>query len=110
MKAIPPLLALVLLFLCSGCNDRPTDPAGSNPSSTPVDHLNNSVKAEKRAFKTIDLAAVNKAIESFYVQEGRFPKDLTELVDKSYISEIPELPEGATWNYDTNAGIATVQK
>lgn len=110
MKAIAPLLALAVSLLVSGCNDRPGEPTGGNPATAPADYLNNSVKAEKRAFKTIDVTSVNKAIESFYVQEGRFPKDLTELVEKSYISQIPELPNGATWNYDTNVGIASVQK
>lgn len=111
MKAIAliPLVALVLVI--SGCNDNPAPgaPAGSNPATAPADYLNNAVKAEKHAFKTIDVTAVKKALESFYVQEGRFPKDLLELVEKSYISRIPELPDGATWDYDTNLGIVKIK-
>jgi len=107
MKAIPPLLAAALLLTGSGCKERP---GGSNSATAPADYLNDSVKAEKHAFKKIDVTAVNKAIESYYVQEGRFPKDLMELVEKSYLAQIPELPDGATWVYDTNVGLAQIKK
>jgi len=108
MKAIALIPTLAILLLASGCNDNSTP--GSNPATAPADYLNNAVKAEKRAIKKIDVTAVNKAIESFYVQEGRFPKDLLELVEKSYIPQIPPLPDGNTWDYDTNTGIVKIQK
>lgn len=108
--------ALCLVSACSlllvGCNDSAKLPDGSsnNPATAPVDYLNNAAKAEKHATKTIDLTAVNKAIEQFYVQEGRFPKDLLELVEMKYLPLLPKLPDGANWDYDTNSGVATIQK
>jgi hypothetical protein len=111
MKAIALLPLLTLMLTACGCNDNltPGAPAGDRTATAPKDYLNNAVQAEKHAFKTIDVAAVKKALESFYVQEGRFPKDLMELVEKSYLTRIPELPDGATWDYDTNLGIVKIK-
>lgn len=112
MKAIS-LVALLSVLLLTGCNDSagPKDSASSgNLATAPVDYLNNAAKAQQRAVKTVDLTAVNKAIETFYVQEGRFPKDLLELAELKYLPRIPEPPPGLTWNYDTNSGTATLEK
>jgi hypothetical protein len=112
MKAICPGLAILLVML-AGCNDS-TPPnretAAPNTPTAPGDYLNNLATAEKRATKTVDTAAVNRAIETFYVQEGRFPKDLLELVELKYIPAIPRLPEGASWDYDTNTGVVMIKK
>jgi hypothetical protein len=96
-----------------GCHDSTPPDAGTSPKSsetTPGDYLNNLATAQKRATKTVDTAAVNRAIEAFYVQEGRFPKDLLELVELKYIPQLPKLPEGANWNYDTNTGVVMIEK
>jgi hypothetical protein len=112
MKALCLVLAVSWLVL-AGCNDStPPDreTAAPNTSTAPGDYLNNLAAAEKRATKTVDTAAVNRAIETFYVQEGRFPKDLLELVELKYIPAIPRLPEGASWDYDTNTGVVMIKK
>jgi hypothetical protein len=112
MKTIPLILAVSLLLL-TGCQDS-TKPAGnstrSTPASAPADYLNNMVSAEKRAARTVDLAAVNKAIEAFFVQEGHFPKDLLELVEMGYLRVLPTLPDGASWQYDPKTGIVSMEK
>ncbi len=53
---------------------------------------------------------MNKAVESFYVQEGRFPNDLLELVERRYLPRIPTLPTDSAWDYDTNTGIVIIIK
>jgi hypothetical protein len=102
-------VALVLF----GCSDssKPTPPAptnaptnSGNPITAPVDYLNSAAKAQQSSVKTIDTTALNKALELFNVQEGRFPKDLSELVAKKYIPEIPKPPVGTKIEYDAKAG------
>lgn len=60
--------------------------------------------------KTVDVTALNKAIDLFQVQEGRLPKDLEELVAKKYIPEMPIPPVGSKLSYNQTKGIVTIEK
>ena len=108
------LLAMLATLFFAGCNDSTqtngSSGAKSGVATAPAEYLNNAAKAQKRAVKTVDVAAMNKSIESFYVQEGRYPKDLLELVEKGVLPRIPELPDKATWDYDTNYGVVSIRK
>jgi hypothetical protein len=111
MKAI--FLVVLVALLIAGCNDSPTDnSASSNDKSkaaiAPTDYSTKPVNRPKRAVKPVDATVMNKAIESFYVQEGRFPKDLLELVEKGVLPRIPTLPGKAEWDYDTNNGVVNI--
>ena len=115
----PVLLSLAAgMFLvgCSNSSDKPAPSAtnapttGGNPLTAPVDYLNAAVKAQQSAVKTVDTTSLNKALELFNVQEGRFPKDLNELVAKKYIPQIPTPPFGTKIEYDANAGTVKVVK
>ena len=107
MKAAILVFPLVTLLL-TGCNDSPRQPGSA--ASAPADYLKSAANSQKRAVKTIDIVALNKTIETFYVQEGRFPKSLDELVDKNFLRALPQLPPGVKFNYDTNNGLVTVEK
>lgn len=91
-----------LLVTLTGCDDTPSPAAHPSPAT--------DVTAARRAQKPIDVTAINKAAEKFYVQEGRFPTNLTELVWKDYLPMIPVLPEGMSWDYDTNSGTVMISK
>jgi len=107
------LLPMAFFVVLVGCHDSPPPAVGTSPKpsgTAPGDYLNNLATAQQRATKTVDTAAVNRALEAFYVQEGRFPKDLLELVELKYIPQLPKLPEGANWHYDTNTGVVMIRK
>lgn len=110
MKATCWVPALTLLLV--GCNDsaKPPGTSSSNPATAPADYLKEITTSEKRATKIVDVSVLNRTIENFYVQEGRFPKSLQELVDLKYLPLLPPLPEGVSWNYDTNLGAVSIEK
>ena len=112
VKAI--FMVMLATLLLAGCNDssKTAGAAGgqSSVATAPAEYLNTAVKNQKRAVKTADIAAMNKTVESFYVQEGRFPKDLMELIEKNYLPRLPVLPDKVEWDYDTNSGVVGILK
>jgi hypothetical protein len=44
------------------------------------------------------------------VDQGRYPKDLNELVSEKFIPRIPDAPAGMKIVYDANAGTVKVVK
>jgi len=118
MKLSLCISALLALFLV-GCGEKsgpaaaPTNaPAASSGSAltAPVDHLKSAVNAHQDMVKTVDTAALNKAIQLFQVQEGRLPQDLNELAAKKYIAEVPHPPAGYRLSYNQTKGVVTVDK
>ncbi|MCU0784498.1 MAG: hypothetical protein MUF81_10740 [Verrucomicrobia bacterium] len=116
MKTILFLTAATSLLL-AGCGEKSNPPAqttntatGGNPLTAPVDYLAAAAKAQQSAVKTVDTTSLNKAIEMFNVDMGRFPKDLNELVAEKYIPILPTPPFGTKLDYDANAGKVKVVK
>ena len=109
-------LALVSLLgaLLAGCGEKLGAPTKADPTAdsatAPAEYLKSAAKSQKSAIKAVDTAALNKAIELFYVQEGRFPKDLDEVVGKRFIPAIPPAPAGMKIVYDAKAGLVMVEK
>ncbi len=111
-------LAFAAAVLLSGCNEKSgSAPAQTNTTSTssgnPVtavpDYLGALGKAQQSAVKTIDLSVLNNAVNTFYVAEDRYPKDLNELIPQ-YIRELPKPPIGYKLDYNPQTGKVTVQK
>ena len=105
------LMAAVAALFLAGCSKQETagtkatnEAASGNPITAPVDYLGAVAKAKHAAEKTIDLASVNQAVQLFYAQEDRFPRDLNELVAKHYIAAIPPTPAGRRWAYNSQTG------
>lgn len=105
-------LAGLLLVACS--KENPASPfspvstnapaAFENPLNAPADYGKALVKAQTSAEKTVDLAALTKAIEMFQLDQGRLPKDLNELVTGKFIRQMPPAPPGMKIVYDANTG------
>jgi hypothetical protein len=78
--------------------------SGSSPLSAPADYVGALGKAQQTAVKTADTTSLNQAIQLFNAENGRYPKDLNELVAKKFIPKIPEAPRGMKLDYDATAG------
>jgi hypothetical protein len=115
---ISPVLLLVSALLLSGCSkkqeaaaaSKTNEPASGNPITAPVDYLGAIAKAKKMSEKTIDATSMNQAIQLFYAQEDRFPKDLNELVTKHYIASLPPPPAGSRYVYNPQTGAISFAK
>src|SRR5687768_6901317 len=86
------ILLILVAGLCVACkknqetSSSSTNPpaASGNPVTAPVDYLGAVAQGKKTADAKIDTASLNKAVQLFYAQEGRYPKDLSELVSPEY--------------------------
>jgi len=102
------------LFLtgCGGSSNSP-GPAATNSAATnftsgnPVtvvpDYVGVVGQAQKYSIKQIDLAQLTQAIQQFNAAEGRYPKDLQELIP-NYLAQIPQVPAGSQLSYDPASG------
>ncbi len=103
------LCVLLALLSWTGCSKReaetkPSEEVGGNPVTAPADYLGAVAKAKKVSSKTIDTVSLNQAIQLFYAQEDRFPKDLNELVQQQYLPAVPAAPAGMRWEYSPQNG------
>ena len=111
-------LALGASLLLAGCgkpSEKPAPPtnsaaSGSSPLSAPADYLGALGKAQQAAVKTVDTTSLNQAIQMFNVEQGRYPKDLNELVVEKYLPKIPAAPYGMKLEYDPTTGKVKVAK
>jgi uncharacterized lipoprotein YajG len=95
-------LVLGAALLLAGCSKQ--ESASGNPITAPVDYMGAVVKAKQFSEKVVDSTSINQAIQLFYAQEDRFPKDLNELVAKQYIARVPAAPAGMHWAYNPQTG------
>ena len=99
--------------LVSGCGDSSTPGTTANSVSNvvaaPVNYLGAVVEAQKHAEKVIDVAYINQDIQLFNASEGRYPKDLQELIP-NYLGKMPVVPLGYKIVYDTTTYTVKVVK
>jgi hypothetical protein len=104
------LMLLAAALVLAGCGNNQGGSSQTNtvssgtvpaPSGNYLDTLANS---RDRAVKVIDTAALTQAVQMFNATEGRFPKDLEELVTNKLIAEIPVTPRGKKLDYNASTG------
>jgi hypothetical protein len=105
-------VAAAVLVGCGGHGNGPGTPTNAvssgNPITAPVDYLGAVGQAKQKAVKTVDLTSLTQAVQLFHVSEGRFPKDLNELVALKYIAQIPAAPYGQKIVYNPATGQVSV--
>jgi hypothetical protein len=73
-----------------------------------LNYVGAAVKGEQSAFKTIDTVSLNQEVQLFNAQEGRYPKTLSELVEKNYLHQLPQAPANQKIIYDAGQGKVSV--
>lgn len=125
MKGIA-LLGVVILTLFSGCEkkkpDAPPAPTAKatnaedrsgftgNPLTAPAEYISAAGRAQVAADKAIDLAGIKQAVTMFQATEGRYPKDLNELVSSGTMRQLPTAPRGMQIQYDPATGTVKIVK
>ena len=89
-------ISIAAAALLAGCGGKSgSGPQATNSVNTATNGFGGYVKglgeAQRNADKTIDVSSITQAIQLFYVQEGRYPKDLQELVP-NYMPKFPTRP------------------
>jgi hypothetical protein len=100
-------MAGCLLFGCgkSSTESKPANASSSgNPLTAPVDYLGAAAQAQKKSIKTLDEVGLNQTVQMFYAGEGRYPKDLNELVKPDYLTKLPAPPAGMKFDYNPTTG------
>src|SRR5206468_7136343 len=83
MKSIA-ALSLVLLAFVAGCGDSSSSSSSSSTNSVPstnssvgpADYYGALARAQQSATKTVDTTAIQKAVDMFQADKGRYPRDL----------------------------------
>jgi hypothetical protein len=104
--------AAILTSLCLiGCgkSDTPASGGGTTPNAS-GDYVGALGRAQKNAITTVDTTSLEKAVQMFNVDKGRYPKDLNELVQEKYMPKLPETPFGMKLAYDPGSGKVSVVK
>ena len=94
----------------SGCGDnqgassQATNAAAPPPPRAPDNYGNTLVNAQNRAVAVVDVTSLQSAIQLFNANEGRFPKDLNELVTSRTLGQVPTPPRGKKFDYNAATG------
>jgi hypothetical protein len=105
-------VSAAIALLLAGCGEKSKSvSAGTNSVNVATNGFGGYVKslgeAQKTADKTVDVSYLNQAVQMFNVQEGRYPKNLQELVP-NYVAKIPDAPLGYKLDYNPNTGTVKV--
>lgn len=65
--------------------------------------------AMKKARKMDVILPLKQLIDSFYAEKGKYPLSLQELVDESYIKQLPKLPSDMRFVYDSSKGSLSIE-
>jgi uncharacterized lipoprotein YajG len=112
MKILPVFLIAATLLL-AGCGEKAAQKttqavnAVSNVVDAPLNYVGAVVQAQKHAENVIDVSYINQDIQMFNASEGRYPKDLQELIP-NYLGKMPAVPYGYKLDYDATAGTVKV--
>ncbi|OGL45435.1 MAG: hypothetical protein A2161_03335 [Candidatus Schekmanbacteria bacterium RBG_13_48_7] len=89
-------IILTGVFSCSS-GDKVADKISKTMVEQPMDKA-------KRTKLQADLTTIPRAVQIFFADKGRYPKDLQELVDEGYLQTYPQEPFGGQYLYDPATG------
>ena len=104
------VVSLTIVLVSCGNKHKP---APESPALTPgnaIQQYGGVMGKTYQKAKAMDVVLpLKQLVDSFYVQEGRYPTSLPELVDKGYIKELPKPPAGREIYYDPVTGAVSLK-
>jgi len=98
-------LTTIAILLCGGCTFLSgCDAFKSWFDTTATTTVIGTQERAKLTRLTVDLRTIQRSIEVFYAQNGRYPDSLEELTKKGTIHRVPREPFGGEWLYDAFTG------
>jgi hypothetical protein len=104
-RSIPIFLAVVL----AGCSEQGESKEKNRNIGDA--YLRGTLGVAHDVQANVGVMAIDKAVGSFKMQEGKNPASLEELQQKGYLPKIPDAPLGKRFNYDPASGkVSVVEK
>ena len=102
-------LCLLTLLLVVSCSRKKKAEEKLTPFNAAEKYGGVMGTALKRSKAMEDILYLKNKINTFQIQEGRYPSSLDELVEKKYIEKLPQPPAGMTFHYDPSTGSVDVR-
>jgi hypothetical protein len=107
------VIFLAVFMISCGRKESETKTEEGGKKLTPVNAPSKYGEVMGRALKKSkamdDLLYLRNKINTFQIQEGRYPYTLQELVEKGLTEQLPEPPEGMKFVYQPDSGKVSVQ-
>jgi hypothetical protein len=103
LKISPPIILAVVLM---GCSDQ--GEAKDKNRNIGDAYVKGTLGIAHDMQSKVALIAIDKAIGSFKMEEGKNPASLEELRQTGFLPKIPDPPPGKKFNYDAGSGTVTV--
>ncbi len=105
MKKIWLVYVVFYLILAVSCAKKTQQEKQPQFGGNPVDQYGGVMSKALKTAKGMDaVLPVKQLVDSFYVQEGRYPASLQELIEKNYAKQLPPPPKGYQYRYDSSTG------
>ncbi len=102
-------LFLVVSLLAVSCNRKKKPEEGLTPMNAVEKYGGVMSKTLKKSKAMDDVLYMKNKINTFQIQEGRYPNSLNELVEKGYLDNLPEPPKGMAFHYEPSTGKVDVR-
>ncbi|MFH2068396.1 MAG: hypothetical protein ABII89_02900 [Candidatus Omnitrophota bacterium] len=113
MKRLVLFLAVILFTIGLVSCGKKQEPTPESPPLTPgnaIQQYGGVMGKTYRKAKAMDVVLpLKQLVDSFYVQEDRYPTSLQELVGKGYIKELPKPPANQEISYDPATGTVSLK-
>ena len=101
-------LSSILTVSLIGCKPKAADAEKEPYQGPPEQYIRGALGAGENAKGTLGTMAIQKGIDMFQLQNGRFPASLQELQKEGFLAQMPEAPVGKKFSYDAATGKVSV--
>lgn len=88
----------------TGCGGKKEHKPENEKPQSGTSYLGAMAQAKKTSENVVNVASVQEAVNMFQATEGRYPKDLQEVMSTDLLTSLPVLPQGYQYGYDAQSG------